>query len=304
MSEAQKYEIVFPLPLAVREVWPSEPADFTPWLSENLGVLDLLGLGELTCEGTEVSIPQTGRALDILATTPTGEKVAIENQFSKADHDHLTRGLAYAVGLGCSALVIVAEGFGGEFRAVADYLNSLVESSNAELRISVFLVELSVETIGRSAIPRFSIVSRPNAWLEQVSKAAPELLSSVDAFLDRVAPGRKEQFGPVIEFWKELPGSQIRFSTQSLSLDLPRPDKPSRPLSHFLLWLDGTYTVQRGYLVEAGLVPKDSAEFDQLLRELFPYLAWKEKQYFLNSTRDATISVEQVRRFLSLLNEA
>ena len=213
----------------------------------------------------------------------------------------MTRGLAYAVSLGCTALVIVAEGFAGEFRAVADYLNSLVDSSTAELRVSVFLVELSVEAVGRSAIPRFSIVSRPNAWLEQVSKAAPELLSGVDAFLAHVAPGRKEQFGPVIDFWKGLPGSQIRFSTQSLSLDLPRPDKPSKPVSHILLWLDGTYTVQRGYLADAGLVPEDSAEFDQLLRVLFPYLAWKEKQYFLNSTRDATNSVEQVQRFLNLV---
>ena len=62
MSDDEKYEIVFPLPLAVREVWPSEPANFTPWLSKHLEVLDILGLGELKCEGTEVPIPQTGRA--------------------------------------------------------------------------------------------------------------------------------------------------------------------------------------------------------------------------------------------------
>ena len=87
-----------PEPVAIRDLWPSEPADFTPWLAKNLEELDVLKIGSLSLIDTEISIPGTGRALDILAETSEG-LVAIENQYSMADHDHLTRGLAYAIGL-------------------------------------------------------------------------------------------------------------------------------------------------------------------------------------------------------------
>ena len=79
-------------------------------------------------------------ALDILARQPTGELVAIENQFGKLNHDHLTRGLAYAVGLRAPTLVLVSEEHMNEFRAVASYLNSLAERSEGDVRIGVYLV--------------------------------------------------------------------------------------------------------------------------------------------------------------------
>ena len=119
----------FPIPEDIRKVWASEPKDFTPWLAHHLDLLaDQLELGSLELVDTEVQVPGTLRALDILARTPTGELVAIENQFGVSDHDHLTRGLAYAVGLGAVGLVVVAEEHLSEFRAVAGYLNSLANA--------------------------------------------------------------------------------------------------------------------------------------------------------------------------------
>jgi hypothetical protein len=71
----------------------------------------------------EAQLPGLGRSLDILAERADGHRVAIENQYSAVDHDHLTRGLTYAVGHDAQALVIVAEEHRPEFVAVADYLN-------------------------------------------------------------------------------------------------------------------------------------------------------------------------------------
>ena len=87
----------------IREVWPGEARDFTPWMADNLDVIgDQLGIAELTLDSIEVPIPG-GRALDVLAIDSDGERWAIENQYGVGDHDHLTRGLAYAVALDCRA---------------------------------------------------------------------------------------------------------------------------------------------------------------------------------------------------------
>lgn len=71
----------------LRDVWPHEAKDFTPWLAEstNLALLaDTLGLGELQLQGLEV--PVGDFYIDILARDFEGNVVVIENQFGPTDH--------------------------------------------------------------------------------------------------------------------------------------------------------------------------------------------------------------------------
>ena len=71
----------------IRGVWSNEPADFTPWLAENIGRLsDALGM-DLEVEAQEA--PVGGYALDILARDGNGRQVVIENQLEATDHTHL-----------------------------------------------------------------------------------------------------------------------------------------------------------------------------------------------------------------------
>lgn len=69
-----------------------------------------------------------GGKLDILAKDPAGSKWAIENHYGEADHDHLTRAPAHAVGLERRAVIVVAESHRDEFVAVADEWNRYFES--------------------------------------------------------------------------------------------------------------------------------------------------------------------------------
>jgi hypothetical protein len=292
-----------PRPGEVRRVWPSEPAHFTPWLASHLDVLsDQLELGALELVKTEVQIPGTGRALDILARLPTGDLVAIENQFGTADHDHLTRGLAYAVGLDAHALVVVAEGHLNEFRAVASYLNSLAERSDADHRIGVYLVALSVETVEEYVIPRLSVIESPNAWLRAASEIETTGLQSVEEFLAKVPAGAREAMQLVLDWWTSQPGGTVRHGAQTaISLDRPHPTHPSRPLSHIVFNDNGSYTINRGYLVDAGLVPPDAqTAFDAMLNANFPDLGWTAKKYFL--TGKAVPSVAAVQVFVDWLD--
>ena len=90
-----------------RAAWGGEATDFTPLLGQD-DLLYYLGMacriGRLTL--VEVEHPTGSRFLDILAATDDDRKIAIENQYGVGDHDHLTRGLAYAVAVGASGLVV------------------------------------------------------------------------------------------------------------------------------------------------------------------------------------------------------
>lgn len=154
----------------IREVWSKEDRNFTPWIADpevTAKLLDQCGIdydGELTIE-TEVTLSGYKRKLDVLVKSSSGDRIAIENQFNEADHDHMTRALAYAVGLDAKAVIIVAESHRPEFVAVANYLNAAA-LSHQDKGIPIFLVsiELFAAPSGGSYFPRFEIVARPDEW--------------------------------------------------------------------------------------------------------------------------------------------
>jgi hypothetical protein len=70
----------------IREIWPKEEKDFTPWLEKNLDLLgDILNL-PLVSNKREVKVGK-GFKSDLLAEGSDGELVVIENQFGKSYHD-------------------------------------------------------------------------------------------------------------------------------------------------------------------------------------------------------------------------
>ena len=140
----------------IREVWPEEAKHFTPWLSkpENMAQLGrAIGIADLGPLDTEYPAAM-GRSLDILATAFGGARVAIENQFGKADHDHLARGQAYAVDVQAVALVIVAEHHGPEFIAVAEDHNRMLRAAGGD-GYAIYMVEVEVSRVGEYVVPQF-----------------------------------------------------------------------------------------------------------------------------------------------------
>jgi hypothetical protein len=273
--------IVRPERVPVRTVWPYEGADFTPWLGANLEFLDDIGLGRLSLLGIEATLPGLNRSLDILAETIDGRRVAIENQYSVVDHDHLTRGLAYAVGHKASALVVVAEQHLPEFVAVADYLNGCQEALADETGIGVFLVELTVERVNESYIPRFAVRSRPNAWRAAVAAAEGGRFGSAEDFLaacdDRVRPAAER----IVAQWQERRGA-IRTNKTSISLAFRNSSKAASGVTWvFVLYTNGQLTLNRGYLVDGALVA-DVDALDAQIRADFPGGRWGQNSYYIS----------------------
>src|SRR6476620_12344725 len=103
--------------------WRGEASDFTPLLNQQLDVMgEAIGVDLVSVGSAEVAT-DGGRRIDIVASADDGAEFFIENQYGRADHDHLTRGLAYAVARRARGLIVVAEEHRDEFRAVALYLN-------------------------------------------------------------------------------------------------------------------------------------------------------------------------------------
>lgn len=150
------------------EAWQGEAADFTPLLAEQLDVIgseigvDFASIGEH-------EVPTAGgRRIDIVAQGADGAEFVIENQYGRGDHDHLTRGLAYAVARRARGLVVVAEQHRDEFRAVAQYLNDLAEL-DSDRGIAVWLIEARAVRIETSPwAPLFAVVVEPNSFTATV----------------------------------------------------------------------------------------------------------------------------------------
>ena len=153
----------------LREAWPNEAFNFTPWLheAENLQALaSALGFEQLESSGREIAVGPF--SADILAEDISGDKVLIENQLEQSDHDHLGKCLTYAAGLDAKTIIWVCAKVRDEHLAAVNLLNNISGGD-----FSFFAVELELYRIGDSALaPRFNVVAKPNDWSRSVKRQA------------------------------------------------------------------------------------------------------------------------------------
>jgi hypothetical protein len=208
------------------EAWKGEAADFTPLLAEQLDEvgaaigLDLASLGK-----SEVATAG-GRRIDIVAQDANGVEFVIENQYGRADHDHLTRGLAYAVARQARGLILIAEEHRDEFRALAQYLNDMAEL-DPDRGICVWLVEAKAVRIGDSPwAPLFTAVIEPNAFTASVEQAKQTtLLGSLEEFWKLFSsPSILEAAQAVVSSWVAA-GHRTRLGPNHVVLEAAGPGK-------------------------------------------------------------------------------
>jgi len=154
--------------VSLRDAWPDEAANFTPWLAEEANLAQLsetLGLG-LQLEAVEKQVGLF--AADILAKDVASQNwVLIENQLEPTDHRHLGQLLTYAAGLDARTVIWIAESFRDEHRAAIDFLNRTTTAD-----YNFFAVQIELYRIGDSPLaPQFTLVAKPNDWNRQAQAA-------------------------------------------------------------------------------------------------------------------------------------
>lgn len=153
----------------IRDVWQSEPGDFTPWLAteENIALLGQVIDLDLEVEATERNVGPF-RADILCKDTANQTWVLVENQLERTDHTHLGQLLTYASGLHAATIIWIASRFTEEHRAALDWLNEITSDEFA-----FFGLEVELWRIGDSPpAPKFNVVSKPNDWTKSVASAA------------------------------------------------------------------------------------------------------------------------------------
>ena len=161
----------------IREIWPNEAKDFTPWLFDNIDRLgQALGM-EIEVQEREADVGDF--SLDIRAKDlNTGRTIVIENQLAQTDHSHLGKLLTYAGGFDAGVLVWIATELRDEHRKALEWLN---EHTSPDVDCFGVVIEVIRIDNSKPAL-NFKTVVFPNEWQKDKGRNRTIVSSKGEAY--------------------------------------------------------------------------------------------------------------------------
>ncbi len=171
--------------VSVREVWNSEPRDFTKWLANNVDILsEALDLQmPLVSPDTESAV---GSFLaDLVLEDESGEQVVVECQLEESDHKHLGQILTYVTNLEAKIGIWICTNARAEHARAVSWLNEVSPVDTYFYLVNLKTVRISDSTCA----PLFNVIAGPS---EESKKAS--MIKKQDAERHRLR----------YEFWTQL----------------------------------------------------------------------------------------------------
>jgi len=146
----------------LREIWKKEDKDFTRWLEEHIDYLNDILDFDLGIESREKNVGPF--KVDLYAEDDLGNKVIIENQLKKTDHDHLGKIITYLTNLEAKTAIWIASKPTEEHTKAIEWLNETTPDD-----ISFYLIRIEAIRIESqpSVAPLFTVVKGPTTESKQ-----------------------------------------------------------------------------------------------------------------------------------------
>lgn len=210
----KKIEFLAITEIPLREYFPGEETDFTPWLAENIDLLgDAIGIDLIDAE-TEVRVGDY--RLDIMATDASSDRnIAIENQFESTDHKHLGQLLTYMAGTEAKVVIWIAEEFRFEHLSAINHLNEISDDE-----IAFFCVKPRLIKIGDSDPSfEFIVLAKPDKWIKSQDPPKQTPRTNKDEFLNSLKWDGKEFYSKLFKFTVDN-GLPVRWGRVGFSLNV------------------------------------------------------------------------------------
>jgi hypothetical protein len=158
----------------LREVWRSEPRNFTTWLQDNLDVLNEHLDFELTQADREQPVGTFN--VDLIAMDTHGRTVAIENQLGKSDHDHLGKLVTYLSNIEAKVAIWIVSNPRPEHVTAINWLNQYPD-------VEFYLFKLEAVKIADSQpAPLLTLIAAPSDEVREVGSAKMKISESQSAY--------------------------------------------------------------------------------------------------------------------------
>lgn len=169
--------------LDIREVWQHEARDFSTWLEENIDVLaDVLGTSLTVLQREE---PAGAFKVDIIAQDDADNRVIIENQLEKTDHDHLGKLITYFTNLDAKKAIWLTSLPRPEHKRAIEWLNEVTTTD-----LEFYLVRMEAYQIDDSKpAPHFEVEAGPSPTVKERGKrkeALSDIQSERKQFYDEI----------------------------------------------------------------------------------------------------------------------
>jgi len=153
----------------LRELWKKEDKDFTKWLEENIEYLNEILNFDITIESREEKVGPF--RVDLFGEDDLGNKVIIENQLEKTNHDHLGKIITYLTNLGAKTAIWITSKPTEEHTKAIEWLNETTPDDISFYLIKIEAIKIESQSL---AAPLFAIIKGPSRESKQIGAEKKE----------------------------------------------------------------------------------------------------------------------------------